>query len=514
MTDLEPPAVELERTDEPAVPPATGPLWGRTRSTPAGMRNLPVPRPVARLSPVRTARRMNRKNHPPERKLFGTDGVRGVANVHPMTAEMAMQLGRALAYVIRNGAHRHRVVIGKDTRLSGYMLETALASGVCSMGVDVLLVGPLPTPGIAFITQSMRADAGAVISASHNPYQDNGIKFFGRDGFKLPDSAEERIEGLIFNRTIDHLRPTATKIGKAARVDDAQGRYIVFLKNTFPSDRTLDGLTVVVDCANGAAYRVAPAVFEELGARVIRLGVIPDGKNINARCGAVAPEAMARAVVKHGADLGVALDGDADRVVVADENGRLVDGDAIMAICAREMASRGTLAKKTIVATVMSNVGLDQAARRFGARVVRAPVGDRYVVEAMRRGGYNFGGEQSGHLIFLDSATTGDGAIAALAILGVMQARQVPLSELVSIFEPVPQVQVNVPIRRRLEPAEAPGVVQAVRAAEAALGRAGRVLVRLSGTEMKARVLVEGPDARQIRGLADDIAGALRSALG
>ncbi len=450
----------------------------------------------------------------PERRLFGTDGVRGVANVHPMTAEMAMQLGRALAHVILNGSHRHRVVIGKDTRLSGYMLETALASGICSMGADVLLVGPLPTPGIAHITQSMRADAGAVISASHNPYQDNGIKFFGRDGFKLPDSVEAEIEDLIFNRSIDHLRPTATRIGKAARIDDAQGRYIVFLKNTFPPNLTLDDLTIVVDCGNGASYKVAPAVFEELGAKVIALGVDPDGKNINARCGATAPEAMARAVVKHRAHLGIALDGDADRVVVADEKGNIVDGDAIMAVCAREMMRRGTLAKKTIVATVMSNIGLERAAASFGAKVVRTKVGDRYVVEEMRRGHYNFGGEQSGHLVFLDTARTGDGAVAALALLAIMREHEKPISELTKIFEPVPQVLVNVPIRTRKDPAGIPDVSKAVGKAEQVLGRNGRVFVRLSGTEPKARVLVEGLDARKIRGLADEIAESIRAALG
>src|SRR6185312_5092929 len=269
-------------------------------------------------------------------RLFGTDGVRGTANVWPMTAEVAMQLGRALAFLMRNGNHRHRVVIGKDTRISGYMLEQALAAGICSMGVDVMLVGPLPTPGIAFITQSMRADAGAVISASHNPYQDNGIKFFSRDGFKLPDETEMKIEELIASSSLDAMRPTATKIGKASRIEDAQGRYVVFLKNTFPKELTLDGLTIVVDCAHGAAYKVAPLVFEELGAKVIRLGVDPDGKNINAKVGALHPEHMAKAVQKHGADLGIALDGDADRVIVCDEKGKIVDGDAIMAICARE----------------------------------------------------------------------------------------------------------------------------------------------------------------------------------
>jgi phosphoglucosamine mutase len=448
------------------------------------------------------------------RKLFGTDGIRGVANVYPMTAEVAMQLGRAVAYLIRNGSHRHKVVIGKDTRLSGYMLETALASGVCSMGVDVLLVGPLSTPGIAFITQSMRADAGAVISASHNPYQDNGIKFFARDGFKLPDEVEAKIEELMFSNSIDHLRPTATQVGKAFRIDDAAGRDVVFLKNTFPRELTLDGLTMVVDCANGAAYKVAPAVFEELGARVIALGVEPDGKNINAKCGALFPENLAKAVARHHAHLGIALDGDADRVIVIDEQGQVVDGDAIMAICAKELIAKRQLAKKTVVATVMSNKGLEVALAQMGAKLVRTRVGDRYVVEEMRRHGYNFGGEQSGHLIFLDNATTGDGVIAALELLAVMRETGRPLSELKRIFTPLPQTQVNIPIKRRRELSELKGVSKAVKTAETRLGKDGRVLVRFSGTELKVRVLVEGADRAVNEALADGIVSELKKALG
>src|SRR4051812_41177949 len=317
------------------------------------------------------------KEETASQKLFGTDGIRGVANVYPMTAEMAMQLGRALAYLIRNGNHRHRVVIGKDTRLSGYMLEQALAAGITSMGVDVELTGPLPTPGIANITTSMRADAGAVISASHNPYQDNGIKFFWRDGFKLPDETEGKIEELIFARKIDNLRPTATKIGRAVRLEDARGRYVVFLKNTFPRELTLEGVTIAIDCANGAAYKTAPAVLEELGAKVIALGVSPDGKNINHKCGALHPENLARCVLKHGADLGLALDGDADRLIVVDEKGKVVDGDAIMAICTGELHACKELKKKALVATVMSNLGLENAVARWGVRVVRTKVGDR-----------------------------------------------------------------------------------------------------------------------------------------
>ena len=455
------------------------------------------------------------------RRLFGTDGVRGVANVHPMTAEIALQLGRALAWKVRSGSHRHRIVIGKDTRLSGYMLETAIAAGICSMGVDVLLCGPLPTPGIAFVTQSMRADAGVVISASHNPYQDNGIKFFDRTGFKLPDDAELEIERLVLGEPgrgapdgFHELRPTAELIGKAKRIDDAIGRYVVFLKSLFPRDLTLDGLTVVVDCANGAAYHVAPAVFEELGARVVPLHVEPDGRNINHECGAVHPEEMAAAVKRHRADLGIALDGDADRVIVADEAGRVVDGDAIMAVVARDLLRRGALRNETLVATVMSNGGLERSVSELGGAVVRTQVGDRYVVEAMRRGGYNFGGEQSGHLVFLDHVTTGDGVCAALNLLAVMKRSGEPLSSLARCFQPVPQAQINVAVREK-RPLEAlDGVQRAIGEVERSLGTDGRVLVRFSGTENKARVLVEGPDAGAIRSHAERIADELRRALG
>jgi phosphoglucosamine mutase len=454
------------------------------------------------------------------RRLFGTDGVRGVANVHPMTAEMALKLGRALAFVVRNGPHRHRIVIGKDTRLSGYMLEQAIASGICSMGVDVMLSGPLPTPGIAFITQSMRADAGVVISASHNPYQDNGIKFFSRDGFKLPDEVELQIERLVLaeadhgNADFHALRPTATRIGKAKRIDDAKGRYAQFLKGLFPRDLTLEGLTVVVDCAHGAAYQVAPGVFEELGATVIPLSVEPDGTNINDGCGAVHPAAMARAIVEKGAQLGLALDGDADRVILADETGHVVDGDAIMAILGRALLGRRALAKKTVVATVMSNLGLERALKGAGGRVVRTAVGDRYVVEKMRRFGYNFGGEQSGHLIFLDHVTTGDGVAAALSVLAAMRREGKSLSDLARCFEPYPQALVNVAVREKRPLEELPAVSKAIAAAEKALGVKGRVLVRFSGTENKARVLVEGPDAARIGAVAEGIAACLRDALG
>ncbi len=484
--------------------------------TPMKSRRAPIANGVARTRAPRNEART--ASAPVARRLFGTDGVRGVANVYPMTAEMALQLGRALAYIVRNGPHRHRIVVGKDTRLSGYMLEQAIASGICSMGVDVMLSGPLPTPGIAFLTESMRADAGVVISASHNPYQDNGIKFFSRDGFKLPDDMEVRIEQLVLDAEqaadFQALRPTATRIGKAKRIDDAIGRYVVFLKSLFPKDLTLDGLTVVVDCAHGAAYHVAPAVFEELGAKVITLGVRPDGKNINDACGAVHPEGMARAIEKHRANLGLALDGDADRVILADEKGRIVDGDAIMAVVGRDLIRQGTLAKRTVVATVMSNLGLERALAGVKGKVVRTAVGDRYVVEEMRRAGYNFGGEQSGHLIFLDHVTTGDGVAAALNVLAVMQREGRPLSDLARCFEPLPQALVNVAVREKRPLAELAEVGRAVAAVERALGSEGRVLVRFSGTENKARVLVEGPDAKRIRAQAELIAGELKKALG
>jgi phosphoglucosamine mutase len=476
---------------------------------------------TAKATPIPASTEAKLPSPSTERRLFGTDGVRGVANVHPMTAEMALQLGRALAWLVRSGPHRHRIVIGKDTRLSGYMLEQAIASGISSMGVDVMLCGPLPTPGIAFITQSMRADAGVVISASHNPYQDNGIKFFSRDGFKLPDEAELRIERLVFGTPADgdgaedfqSLRPTATMIGQAQRIDDAVGRYVVFLKSLFPRELRLDGVTVVVDCAHGAAYKVAPAVFEELGATVVRLNVKPDGKNINEGCGAVHPAAMAKAVAEHGAQLGIALDGDADRVIVADEKGRIVDGDAIMAIVGRDMLRHGKLVKNTVVSTVMSNVGLERALRQVGGFVVRTQVGDRYVVEEMRRNGYNFGGEQSGHLLFLDNVTTGDGVCAALNVLAVMLREGKPLSELARCFEPVPQAQLNLAVREKRPLSELPAVQAAIASVERDLGAEGRVLVRYSGTENKARVLVEGPDAEKIGAFARQIGEALEAAL-
>ncbi len=448
-------------------------------------------------------------------KLFGTDGIRGVANRHPMTVEVAAQVGRALSFLLREGEdRRHRIVIGKDTRLSCYMLENALAAGISSMGVDVLQVGPLPTPGIAFITTSMRADAGVVISASHNPYHDNGIKIFSRDGFKLPDALEQKIEQLLSAGELGEHVPQPAAIGRAKRIEDAAGRYIVFLKHTFPKELTLDGLHIVLDCANGAAYRVAPHVFEELGARVTKLGVTPDGTNINQECGALYPQQVASVVKEKGADIGLALDGDADRLIVCDEKGNIVDGDHIMAICAQEMLVKEELRKKTLVATVMSNLGLEVAMERMGGKLVRSAVGDRSVVEMMRSGGYSFGGEQSGHLVFLDHITTGDGTLAALQLLAIMQQRQQPLSSLAEIMESFPQVLKNVRTSRRVEVASIAGFTAAVERLEKELGKRGRILVRPSGTEPVIRVMVEGEDSQHIEQVADELCALIDSAAG
>jgi len=449
------------------------------------------------------------------RKLFGTDGVRGVANIHPMTAETALQLGRAAAYLFKHRDRRSRIVIGKDTRLSGYMLESALVAGICSMGVDALLVGPLPTPGIAFITASMRADAGVVISASHNPYQDNGIKFFARDGFKLPDEVEARLEEMVFTpASIDALRPTADEIGKAFRIDDAVGRYVVFLKNSFPREFDLVGMKIVLDCAHGAAYKVAPEVFTELGAEVIAYGVKPNGANINAGCGSLHPEVIAGAVREHGAHLGIALDGDADRCIFVDEHGVEVDGDHILAICATHLLARNRLPKKTVVATVMSNLGLDIALRHAGGRVVKTAVGDRYVVEEMRKHGYRLGGEQSGHMIFLDHNTTGDGVITALQVLSIMQQTGRPLSELATVMTALPQVLVNVRVRERRAIEKVPEIARKVRQVTSHLGDSGRVLIRYSGTEPLLRIMLEGQDQAEITALANDIAESVEHSLG
>ncbi len=446
------------------------------------------------------------------RKLFGTDGVRGVANEHPMTPELALQLGRAVTFVAGRGkSHVPRVIIGKDTRLSGYMLEQAIASGVCAMGGRVMLCGPMPTPAIAHLTVSMRADAGIVISASHNPYQDNGIKVFGADGFKLPDEAESEIESFIEDERLLGKRSTGPGIGRSERLEDARGRYVVFLKQTFPGSLSLDGVRVVIDAAHGAAYRVAPLVLQELGAIVTAIGVKPNGVNINKEAGALHPENARAEVVKRGAAIGIALDGDADRLILVDEKGQIVDGDQILAMCAAQMVGEKTLRKNTVVATVMSNLGLEHALTKAGAKLVRTQVGDRYVVEAMRAGGFNLGGEQSGHLVFLDHASTGDGMLGALQVLALMLRTGKPLSELSNqAMLRVPQVLENVtlPARRPLE--EMRGLAELTAKVAKVLGEDGRVLVRWSGTEPKLRIMLEGPHEDRIRIWAKELADAAK----
>ncbi|MBI3121682.1 MAG: phosphoglucosamine mutase [candidate division NC10 bacterium] len=447
-------------------------------------------------------------------RLFGTDGVRGIANQEPMTPETVVKLGRAVAHLFKAPGDRRSIVIGKDTRLTGYMLETALTAGITSMGVDALLVGPLPTPGIAFITRSLRADAGVVISASHNPFEDNGIKFFSGDGLKLPDAMEARIEELIVSGAIDRIRPGAHEIGKAYRINDAAGRYIEFAKNTFPKRLTLRGLKIVVDCAHGAAYRVSPTVLRELGAEVAALNVAPDGLNINADCGSLFPEVVQQAVLAEKAHLGFTHDGDGDRLLCVDERGSLMDGDQILALCALDMLAEGRLPARTVVATVMSNIGLEVAMREAGITVARTPVGDRYVLEEMLRGGYALGGEQSGHVIFAEHNTTGDGIVTALQVLAAMLRAGKPLSELAACMRRFPQVLENVRVRRREDLATLPKVQAQIRAAEGALAGGGRVLVRYSGTEPLARVMVEGPDEVTIRHWAGEIVAAIQEALG
>jgi phosphoglucosamine mutase len=447
----------------------------------------------------------------PIRRLFGTDGIRGLANSEPMTPELALRLGRAIAWVARGERDfAPRVVIGKDTRLSGYMLETALASGICAMGGTVLLSGPIPTPAVANLTHSMRADAGVVISASHNPFQDNGIKLFGPDGFKLPDPQEAAIEELLADTKLDRYECTGANVGRAERINDASGRYIVYAKNTFPKELTLKGLRVVVDAAHGAAYKVAPAVFSELGATVFAVGCSPNGRNINKECGALHPEHMAKEVVRRKADLGVALDGDADRLIVVDEKGAIVDGDTLMALCATRLLKARRLPRKTLVATVMSNMGLELALTAAGGRLLRTPVGDRYVVEEMRRRGCTFGGEQSGHLVFFEHTTTGDGIVAALQVLAIMVREERPLSELSQVMDRVPQVleSVQLPARKAME--EMHKLNKEIVRAERSLGKRGRVLVRWSGTEPKLRLMVEGPDPAQLASMLASMTEAAR----
>ena len=435
--------------------------------------------------------------------------MRGVANTEPMTSHTVMRLGMAIASRLRQPGRHTRIAIGKDTRLSGYMFESALAAGIVAMGADVWLTGPLPTPGIAFITSSMRCDAGVVISASHNPFQDNGIKVFARDGYKLPDHVEAEIEALMQSPELDAQRAAPADVGYNRKLEDSRGRYVVYCKATFPSELTLDGLRVVVDGAHGAAYRVGPAVFEELGAKVTAIHTNPNGKNINANAGALHPEIMCETVRNHGADLGIAFDGDADRLIVCDEHGNVVDGDAVMALCATRMIKENRLAKQTLVATVMSNIGLERALREAGGQVVRTQVGDRYVVEEMRKHGYNLGGEQSGHLVFLDHATTGDGIVAALRVLAIMAREQKPLSELARVMTRTPQVLINTAVDKKVPLEQLPDVQQMIAAIEKQLGDDGRVLVRYSGTESKVRVMIEGTDQARIETWAQEVADAL-----
>jgi phosphoglucosamine mutase len=446
-------------------------------------------------------------------RLFGTDGLRGRVNIHPMTAETALRLGLAAGARFRNGERRHRVVIGKDTRLSGYIFESALTAGLCAMGMHVLQVGPLPTPAVSFLTRSMRADCGIVISASHNPFQDNGIKFFDAQGFKLSDGLEDEIAASALDPACKWNYPAPDRVGRAFKINDAPGRYIVFTKSSFPAHLDLNGLRIVLDCANGANYKVAPLALEELGGEIIKLGVEPDGLNINRECGSLFPERMASKVREERADMGVALDGDADRLIVADERGNVLDGDQIMALCALDMMERGKLPGNILVATVMSNMALEVFMRERGGALVRTPVGDRHVVETMRKTGALLGGEQSGHLIFREYGTTGDGLLAALQILRIMREKERPLSELAGLLVPFPQVLINVRVARKIPFEECPAVLEAQNAVEKELGNRGRVLLRYSGTEDLCRVMVEGEHDGQVGRCAGNLAETVRKNL-
>ncbi|MEN6317955.1 MAG: phosphoglucosamine mutase [Syntrophaceae bacterium] len=447
-------------------------------------------------------------------KLFGTDGVRGVANEYPMTAEMALNIGRATAHLFKRKGHAPKILIGKDTRLSGYMFENALVSGICSMGVDAILVGVIPTPGIAFLTSSMRVDAGIVISASHNPFQDNGIKIFSDDGFKLPDEKELTIEEMIFANNMQKLHPSPSELGKAYRMDDARGRYIVFLKHSFPREFTMEGMKVVLDCANGATYKVAPDTFFELGAEVTTLFDDPDGKNINVKCGSQHPEALAAEVLKKGADVGFAFDGDGDRLIAVDEKGQVLTGDQIIAVCANVMKKEGSLTNNLVVRTVMSNIGLSVALKNMQVDSVMTKVGDRYVLEEMQAKGSAIGGEESGHIIFLQHHTTGDGILTALQVLSAMKKEGKPLSELAKIMQVFPQSLINVDTKSRPEISTVPEIVSVIKSVEQKLGDTGRVLVRYSGTQNMCRVMVEGPTKEDTNEYCKQIADVVRAKLG
>lgn len=448
------------------------------------------------------------------KELFGTDGIRGTANQFPITVETVTRVGQALGYLLlqMESPNKHgnrKVVIGKDTRLSGYMVEMALASGLNSMGVNVQLLGPLPTPGIGYLTRNMRADAGVVISASHNGYRDNGIKIFGPDGFKISAEMEKEIERLVLKGDLNSLLPPSEKVGRSKRIDDAAGRYIVYVKSTFPLTQTLDGLRVVLDCANGAAYKVGPAIFEELGAEVIVIGNQPNGTNINDKCGALHPNKVAEAVKAYRADVGISLDGDADRCIIIDETGETVNGDHILAICGINLKKKGLLNGQTVVTTQMANFGLDKAMAQHGIKLIKTKVGDKYVVEEMRKGNYTLGGESSGHIVFLDRTTTGDGLIAALSVLSVMIEENKKLSELNRLVEDVPQVLRNIKVGKRAELDALPGYRNLISDIESKLQGQGRTFVRFSGTEPLVRVLVEGPDEKQITDYADQISELL-----
>lgn len=447
-------------------------------------------------------------------KLFGTDGVRGVANEYPMTADMALRIGMAVAHLFKRAGHQPRIIIGKDTRLSCYMLEHALVSGICSMGVDAFLVGPMPTPGVAFLTGSMRADAGIVISASHNPFQDNGIKIFSGDGYKLPDEKEMEIEELILSNDMGGLHPSPRELGKAYNIEGARGRYIVFAKNTFPKEVTLEGIKIVLDTSNGATYRVAPSTFFEMGADVHTIFSDPDGENINDRCGSQHPEVLAAEVVEKGADAGFAFDGDGDRCIAVDEKGTVLTGDQIMAICAKMMKDEGSLKNNLVVETVMSNIGFGQALKQLGIEKATAPVGDRYVLEMMKERGSVLGGEDSGHVIFLNHHTTGDGIITAIQVLKAMKREGKPLSELAKVMKVFPQKLINIDVRSKPDIKTVPEIMQVIGDVENKLGDKGRVLVRYSGTQNMCRVMVEGPSDEETERYCKQIADVVKERIG
>ncbi len=448
------------------------------------------------------------------RKLFETDGVRGIANKYPMTPEMAMKIGQAVSFILQKKGHQPRVVIGKDTRLSGYMLESALVAGITSMGADAITIGPFPTPGIAFITTNLDADAGIVISASHNPFEDNGIKIFSKTGFKLTDEQEIEIEELVFSKKISDKLSAPADLGKAYRETDALGRYIVFLKQTFPKNLSLEGMKIIIDCANGATYKVAPLLFKEMRANLVALNTSPDGMNINLNCGALHTEGLAKKVLEFNADIGLAFDGDGDRLIVVDEKGNIVSGDQVMAICTKDLKTEGMLKNNILVTTVMSNMGLSIALEKMGVEQVKSKVGDRYVLEGMQKKDAVIGGEDSGHIIFLDHHTAGDGILSALQLLAVMKKKNKPVSELAKVMKVFPQITVNVNVKSKPPLEEQREIMDAIKEVEKALGNKGRVLVRYSGTQAMCRVMVEGPTKKKTEAFAGTIAEVIKKKLG